>query len=540
LPGRGQKQRPDRFKEQKVDYNGIAIVIGALVAAVAIIGVIVSISRLLLICSPNEILVISGRKRALTDGRVVGYRIIKGGRTMRVPMLEKFTRMSLETIPLELSIQNAYSRGGIPLKVEAIANVKINSTEPALGNAVERFLSKRPEAIYKIAKDTLEGNLRGVLATLTPEEVNEDRLKFAASLIDEADNDLQQLGLQLDTLKIQNVSDDAGYLNSLGRRKTAEVVAEARKAEAEKTAEAEQMEAQARERAQIAKTQADRAIQEAEINKERELGIARTKSQQQVQTATVDMEREIQLAKTRTEQATKEAEIAKERELAIARAQSEQAMKSAEIEKQKNVDITQYISAQEVQTKANQARVQRAELEKTALIKENEATVAGEKSKVKFEQELERERILLQQQRLTADVIEPAKARKEAMELEAKGQAAASLEAGYAKIKVLEDMIASYQKAGSEGERIFMLTILPDLVKTLADTVGQVKIERLSVIDSGNGSGLSKAVSQFPQAVVALMEQVRAATGVDILDLVRGASVGALPPADRAGTTPDK
>jgi len=497
------------------------LIVSAIIATVIIIG-LSTFSHLLLICSPNEIIVISGRKRKLNDGRIVGYRIIRGGRTLRVPLLEKFTRMSLETIPLELSIQNAYSRGGIPLKVEAIANVKINSTEPALGNAVERFLSKKPDAIYKIAKDTLEGNLRGVLATLTPEEVNEDRLKFAASLIDEADNDLQQLGLQLDTLKIQNVSDEAGYLNSLGRKKTAEVIAEARKAEAQRTAEAEQMEAQALEKAQIAKTMAARAIQEAEIQKERELGIARTLSEQEVQTAIVNKEREILLAKTKNEQAIKEAEIAKERQIAITRAKTEQETRTAEIEKQKNIDISRHNSERDVQVQANMVRLQKADLEKEAVVRENEALLAGEKARIKLEQDLERERVSMQQQRLIADVIEPAKARKEAMELEAKGAAAASLEAGYAKIKVLEDMITSYQKAGNAGERIFVLSILPELVKTLADTVGEVKIDRLSVIDSGSGAGLSKSITQFPQAIIAFMDQIQAVSGIDLKAIING------------------
>ena len=77
----------------------------------------------------------------------------------------------LESIPIELRVINAYSKGGIPLKVDAIANIKVDSTEPALGNAVERLLDKTPKEMHLIAKDTLEGNLRGVLATLTPEEV---------------------------------------------------------------------------------------------------------------------------------------------------------------------------------------------------------------------------------------------------------------------------------------------------------------------------------------------------------------------------------
>ncbi|HQV31808.1 MAG TPA: flotillin family protein, partial [Calditrichia bacterium] len=198
----------------------LIVAIGVIIAVIVLVlGTM--ITRFLIIVHPNEVVVLSGKKRKMPDGSTVGYRLIRGGRAFRMPLIEKASRMSLEAIPLELTVRNAYSKGGIPLQVEAIANIKIDSTEPAFGNAVERFLSKQPAEIYKIAKDTLEGNLRGVLATLTPEEVNEDRLKFAQSLINEADSDLSTMGLQLDTLKIQNVADDAGYLDSLGRRKTA-------------------------------------------------------------------------------------------------------------------------------------------------------------------------------------------------------------------------------------------------------------------------------------------------------------------------------
>ncbi|MCA9731576.1 flotillin family protein, partial [candidate division KSB1 bacterium] len=199
------------------------ILVLAVIAALIVFVIIMVVSNLLLICHPNEVIILSGRERKLSDGSSVGYRIIRGGKALRIPLIEKAARMSLQTLPLELRVTNAYSKGGIPLSVDAIANVKINSKEPIFGNAVERFLDKSKEEILHIAKDTLEGNLRGVLAMLTPEEVNEDRLKFAGNLIEEADTDLQQLGLQLDTLKIQNISDDTGYLDSIGRKKTAEV-----------------------------------------------------------------------------------------------------------------------------------------------------------------------------------------------------------------------------------------------------------------------------------------------------------------------------
>lgn len=423
------------------------------IALFAIVVIMITISRLLLICHPNEVIILSGRKRTLADGGIVGYRMIRGGRAIRVPLIERAARMSLETIPLELMVQNAYSKGGIPLKVEAIANVKIDSTEPTFGNAVERFLAKSQAEIHEIAKDTLEGNLRGVLATLTPEEVNEDRLKFAESLISEADMDLKQLGLQLDTLKIQNVSDDAGYLDSIGRRKTAEVLSAARMAEAVRAAEAEESEAASKQRAEVAKAKAEQEIQSARIDKDR------------------------------------------------------------------TVQVTQARAQQEVETENTNLRIKKAELEKTAIIKEKEAEVAGEIARVQYEQHMEEERIVLQQKRLMADVIEPARAKREAMELEARGEAASILENGNANIAVLTRMIETWKTAEGQGEKIFLMNMLPDIIAHLSETVANVQIDKLSIIDGGGDgkSGAARAVTQLPSAVISMAEMIGNATGVDIL-----------------------
>ena len=237
------------------------LILGA-VLAVVLLAIIATIKSLIIICPPNRVAVISGRSRQLSDGRTVGYRAIRGGRTLRVPLLERVSWMELNTIPIEVSVQNAYSKGAIPLHVQGIANVKVSSIEGLLQNSVERFLDVDQEHIADIAKETLEANLRGVLATLTPEEVNEDRLKFAQTLIEEADDDIKTLGLELDVLKIQNVTDEVGYLDSVGRRQTAEVLKEARVAEAQRKAEAEESEALSRQRAEIATAQADLNIVE--------------------------------------------------------------------------------------------------------------------------------------------------------------------------------------------------------------------------------------------------------------------------------------
>jgi flotillin len=399
---------------------------------------------LIIICPPNKVAVVSGRTRALSDGRSVGYRVIKGGRTLRIPLLEKVDFMDLNTIPIEVSVSNAYSKGAIPLDVQGVANIKVSSREGVLENSVERFLGRQAEYIQQIAKENLEANLRGVLATLTPEEVNEDRLKFAQTLIDEADDDIRTLGLELDVLKIQNVTDQVGYLEAVGRRRTANVLREARETEADQTAEAEEAEASGRQRAQLARVQADLVIAEEE----------------------------------------------------------------------------------------NKLRVRRAELEAEAHSSEERAEVAADVARVEAQQNLEEQRIELQRRRLTADVLEPARAKLEAMQLEAQGRAARIVEDGKAEVEVFQRLQEEYAAAGPEARDILMLKMLPEIVELITETVSGIDIDKVTVIDNGSGEGAVGGVArQMPAAVVSIVEQIETATGINVLEAVAGRSGSADGPA---------
>ena len=421
-----------------------AILAGIAVAA-AVFFVILIVRSLIVICPPNRVAVISGRKRVLSDGRRVGYRILKGGRTMRIPLLEKVAWMDLNTIPLDVSVQNAYSRGAIPLNVQGIANVKVSSAEGLLENACERFLQVGSAQIGQIAKETLEANLRGVLATLSPEEVNEDRLKFSQQLIDEADDDIKTLGLELDVMKIQNVTDDVNYLESVGRRLTAEVIRDARVAEANRVAESKQAEAEARRAAEIAAIEADKAIVE----------------------------------------------------------------------------------------ESNALRVRTAELEAISRAREEEALVAGETAKAVASQELETQRIELEKRRIEADVVVPARADLEARQLKAQAEAATIIEDGKAQVEVFKRLTDQYQAAGADGHDVLVLTMLPDLIDKIVATVANVSIDRVAIVDTGGGGGgngdgnggsrggIPGLMSQLPASLVAMTEQIEAATGVDILAALR-------------------
>jgi flotillin len=238
---------------------GIAVVIFIVFLIVASVGF--TMTNLIEICSPNEVLVFSGSKDRL------GYEIVHSGSKVRIPLLHKVDRIDVTNMSIDINVTNAYSKGGIPLTVRGVANVKVGTRAPLITNAIERFLGMPRDQIIQIAKETLEGNLRGVLATLTPEQVNQDRLTFAQSLLGEAENDLSALGLELDTLKIQSVSDEKGYLDSIGRRQSATLMMDSRIAEARNRSEASVLDADNQLKKAVAKIEAQGNIAEADARR---------------------------------------------------------------------------------------------------------------------------------------------------------------------------------------------------------------------------------------------------------------------------------
>ncbi len=311
-----------------------ALVAVVVVGLLALAAVFVVASNLIVICQPNEVLVFSG----LGGDKGRGYKILHSGKGMRYPIFQKVDRIDVTNMVIDINVTNAYSKGGIPLSIKGMANVKIGSQEPFISNAVERFLGMGRQHVQQIAKETLEGNMRGVLATLTPEEVNDDRLKFARSLLEEAEHDLTKLGLVLDNLNIQNVTDDKGYLDSIGRKQSAELIMHSRIAEAQNRVEATVQDAENQLKKAIAKIEAQKEISKA------------------------DADRRIVDAQTRGE-----AMVAEERSKAgsaIARARANLDVQRARLEQVKRqlaADVIQPAQAKkaelEAQAKANSAKV---------------------------------------------------------------------------------------------------------------------------------------------------------------------------------------
>ncbi|MBT8489375.1 MAG: flotillin family protein [Gemmatimonadetes bacterium] len=422
----------------------------ALVVFLAAMVAVATVRALIVIVPPNRAAVITGRNRLLTDGEQVGYRSVMGNRTLRVPIIERVQHMNLETFPIEISVSNAFSKGNIPLMVEAIANVKIASEpEAVFHNAVERLLGKTEEEIRLLAKDTLMGNLRGVLATLTPEEVNEDRLGFAKALAEDAGEDLAALGFHLDVLKIQNVHDERGYLEAIGRKKAAEAVRDAEIAEADATADTRERQAAAMQRAEVMESQANIEIAEAR----------------------------------------------------------------------------------------NRLRVREAQLGQEAEIAERTAKVRAEEAEVEAQRELEARRVLREQERLRADVVEPANAAREAAKADAEAEAAPILERGKAQVEVLRRLYAEINKGGDQALAVFLAEKLPELMEISVEAVSGVDIDRVVVMDGADGNALAGAVNQRVKGALGTVESIAAALGLDIEEVLKAANRRAMAtaPAERSG-----
>jgi flotillin len=301
------------------DDFGVDLVLllsGAVGVVILFVLFVTIVSKFLVVCRPNEIVVISGRGQTLADGSTIGFKVLQGGRGFRIPVLEEVSRMDTRLIPVMVEVNNAYSRGGIPLEVHAVANVKVTSDPGRVRNAIERLLNMPARHIASIAQQTLEGVLREVVAELTPEEVNEDRLKFAETLMKNAKEDFDKLGLELDVLKVQSVADEQNYLTNLGRARIARMIRDAENAENSAAQSIAEAQAAARQRAESAKKQAEAQV----LTKQNELRA------------------ELARLEADAKAIENEAEVAAE----TARAQAEQELQTlrAELEKQRlEVDV---------------------------------------------------------------------------------------------------------------------------------------------------------------------------------------------------------
>lgn len=222
----------------------VAIVAASVLVALALIAFAIWAHQYTKV-GPNEVLIISGRK---------GHRVVRGGGTYVRPFREKVQRLSLELMQFDVRSAETYSMHGVPVQVDGVCMVKIDATEGGIEHAAQSFLSRGRDDIVRSAMQAVEGHLRAAVGSLSIEDIYRERQKLVGATRELAEPDLEAMGLRIVSLTIRNVADKQGYLEALGRPRTAQVKRDAIRGEAE----AEQEAKEARYRADIAIQQARR------------------------------------------------------------------------------------------------------------------------------------------------------------------------------------------------------------------------------------------------------------------------------------------
>ncbi|NTV88777.1 MAG: flotillin family protein [Clostridiales bacterium] len=459
-----------------------AITTIAVVLLVAVIFILISVfvSRYVKV-GPDEALIVSGRKKKLSNGQVVGFRIVKGGATFVWPIFEISKIISLRIMPLDVN-SSAYTSQGVQVTVDGTAQIKIDSSEEAIATAAEQFLSLKEEEIRRIATQTLEGHLRSIVGNLTVEEINQNRDVFAQKVQELAASDLANMGLKIISFTIREINDKNGYLESLGK-------------------------------AQIARVQRDAVIGQAEAKRDADI-----KSAEAMQAG--------QTAKFLAE--TKIAEANRDKEMKVADYAA--AVNERKAESDLSYDKKKYVIEQEVQKEAMQVEIVKKQKEielqeQEALRKEKEldglVRKPAEAEKFKTELNAEADRIKRSKEAEAQSYTIKAEGLAKAEAIRAAGLAEAEIikAKGEAEAAALVKKAEAYKQFNDAAMAQMVIEKLPEIANAIAQPLA--KTEKIVMIGD---SGASKITKDITNIMAQLPETVKGLTGVDITNILRNYS----------------
>jgi flotillin len=422
-------------------------------------------------CPSDKILVIYGK----TGG--TSAKCVHGGGAFIWPVIQDFAYLDLKPISIEANLVNALSRQNIRVDVPCRFTIAISTESDSMNNAAERLLGLAATDIQELAKDILFGQLRLVIATMTIEEINSDRDKFLDNISKNVDTELKKIGLKLINVNVTDIKDESGYIEALGKEAAAKAINEALISVAEQTKIGETGKAIAdREKdVQIAETQRERDVKIAITQKDREVSIASAVKDEAIGKAEAERDTRIKTS------AANAFAVQGENEAKINIANSDALRREKEAESLKIA-----VSAEKVQ----QAQALEASYlaEQKAEAARSERERATQIANIVIPAEIAKQRAIIQAQADAETIRENAKGEADAifakMEAEAKGL-----------FEILTKQAEGYREvvaaAGGDPTKAFQLLLiekLPELVKTQVEAVKNIKIDKITVWDSGNGN----------------------------------------------------
>jgi flotillin len=442
---------------------------------------------------PNEVLIVSGRKHRYADPdgtvRDRGFRIVKGGGTFVIPVLEKVDRLSLELLTIDVKQeQDVYTSKGVPVRVDGVAQIKVKGDDISIATAAEQVLSKSIDEIKNVATQTLEGHLRAILGTMTVEDIYQNRDAFASKVQEVAAGDMANMGLGIVSFTIRDIRDGSGYLEALGKPRIAQVKRDADIAQAEATRDTMIRSAQATQAGQEAKFMADTKIAEAQRDYQSNVAVYQATVNQKK--AEADLAYDLQKFKTNQLVKAEEVQVSiveKQKQIELQQQEIQRRQRELEAGVQKPADAERY----RVETLAAATKFQL----------ETEAAGAATAAKAKGFASAD----VVKATGLAEADANKARGLAEADVIQAQGAATAQA------MKLKADSFKQYNEAAVIE---MIVRILPEVAGKVSEPLS--KTEKIVIINSGSGAGggASKLTGDITQIISQLPPVIESLTGI--------------------------
>jgi flotillin len=451
------------------------VFVGLMVLVVLVLTTM--LARLFRKAGPNEALVVYGLR---------GTRIVKGGGTVVFPMLENCRQLCLELMSFDVAPQqDLYTKQGVAVTVEAVAQIKVKSDPESIQTAAEQFLTKPPDQREGLIRLVMEGHLRGIIGQLTVEQIVKEPEMVADRMRSTCADDMNKMGLEVVSFTIKEVRDKNDYIANMGKPDVARIKRDADVAAAEASRDTEIKRAQAQRDAATAKAQAD---------------------QERVLAETLSL--------------AKQAEA--QRDLDVKKAEYLESVKKQQAQADKAYEIETNVMQQQVVTEA--VRIQQAE--RGQQIKVQEAEILRREKEliatVLKQAEVERQRIetlaAAERQRLIAE------AEGRASSIRAQGEAEAEIifKKGEAEAKAMNVKAEAYQEYNQAAVVDKLISGLPEILKALAAPLA--KVDKITVVSTGNGdgAGLNKITADLAKMAAQVPALFETLSGMKMTELLGG------------------
>ena len=477
-------------------------------------------------CPSNKIIVVYGK-----TGGTKTAKCVHGGGTFIIPLIQDFGVLSLEPMTTDIDLKGALSKGNIRVAVPSTFTFGISTDPSIMINAAERLLGLTKQDVITQASDIILGQLRLAIATLTIEEINQDREKFLEQINANGNTELNKIGLEIINVNIKDITDESGYIDAIGKKAAAEAINKAK--------------------VEVAQQEKLGAVGEASANKEKEVQVAEQLAQTAIGKTNAEKEQRVQTANINSTAVIGEAEANKVKEVEVAEQLAQTQIGKTSAMKEQRIQ-TANLEAQAVEGE-NISKANIAEYNATLAVKQADAFREGEVAKANAQRDVllaqkEQEEAKLKKEELARQEVEKLKIQVQADAEAEKARRIALGEADAIKAKyfaeaegvkaVLEAKAKGYQdlvKISNNRPEIatsfLMIEKIEKIVEKQVDAIKNIKFDKITVWDGGTGTTNGSTTANFMKDLIKslpAMHDLANQAGIElpqILGKVEGADI---------------